>query len=329
MVYSMFINSSACISFSFAKLFPGKLITALIYLISLGLAPAYVHSSECIGVVTAGGGQDFWGEVQTGAHKAAEELGIKAYVRGPADEINTSGQRSMIRSMQNHGCKVMVMAPNSQERLQDVEQLLSQGIPTVYVDRDIGGKRVSVIKTDNFTAGRTAGVELANALGGQGEILLYRMDPNVLSTTQREEGFIEGAKSNGLDIVTEVYLGTTIEEARSNAYQTLAKLKGIDGIFTPNESTTLALLATLQRHSNNPDLVHIGFDTHPMMLDATRSGKMLGAIAQDPRRMGYLGVIQAHRVMQGKPFNETVDVQVSIINRDNIDFMTGELSSSD
>ena len=66
-----------------------------------------------------------------------------------------------------------------------------------------------------------------------------------------------------------------------------------------------------------------------MMLDAIRSGKMFGVIAQDPRRMGYMGVIQAHRVMQGKPFDETVDVQVSIINRDNVDFITGELSSSD
>ena len=78
MVYSMLINSSACISFSFAKIFSGKLIASLIYLISIGLAPAYVHSSECIGIVTAGGGQDFWGEVQTGAHKAAEELGMKS-----------------------------------------------------------------------------------------------------------------------------------------------------------------------------------------------------------------------------------------------------------
>lgn len=283
----------------------------LIYLL---VFPA-IANANCIGVITAGGGQQFWIEVERGAHAAAKELGIKTYIRGPADEINTSGQRSMILSMQNYGCKVMVIAPNTSERKDDVEQLLSQGVPTIFIDRDIGGKRFSVVKTDNYRAGKTAGIELARALDGNGRVMIYRMDPEVVTTTLRENGFIEGARSGGLEIAGEIYLGTTIQSARKAAYKTLKQLTNIDGVFTPNESTSLALLATIQRHMKRSEITHIGIDSHPMMLKAIQEGHMYGLISQQPYKMGYMSIMQAHKVMQGEPYEKEIGIEVKLITK--------------
>lgn len=286
-------------------------------LICLLVFPA-IANANCIGVITAGGGQQFWIEVERGAHAAAKELGIKAYIRGPADEINTSGQRSMIHSMQNYGCKVMVIAPNTSERKDDVEKLLSQGVPTIFIDRDIGGKRSGVVKTDNYQAGKTAGIELARALGGNGKVMVYRMDPKVVTTTLRENGFIEGALSGGLEIAGEIYLGTTIQSARDTAYQTLNQLDNIDGVFTPNESTSLALLATKQRHLKRSEIIHIGFDSHPMMFKAIQEGDMYGLISQQPYKMGYMSIMQAYKVMQGEPYEKEIGIDVKLITRNEL-----------
>lgn len=130
--------------------------------------------AQCIAVITAGGGQTFWRDVREGAVQAGKELEIKVYVRGAIDESNIQGQKHLINTLMRQGCQGLVLAPNAKERKKDVAQLKHQGIPTVtvYVDRDIGGDRISVIKTDNFAAGELAGREMVKAL--KGKVAVFR-----------------------------------------------------------------------------------------------------------------------------------------------------------
>ncbi len=132
------------------------------------------------------------------------------------------------------------MAPNSEARKKDVKNLKVRGIPTVYIDRDIGGDRIGVIKTDNRIAGEIAAKEMVKALKGMGTVAVLRMSKDVRSTTLREEGFIKVAKKAGLEVISDFYLGSSVGSARSQTKEILLKLlkiKGMAGLFTPNEST--------------------------------------------------------------------------------------------
>ena len=275
-------------------------------------------TAECIGVVTAGGGQSFWGDVIKGANQAGKELGVEIHARGAIDESNVKGQRYIIESTMKSGCKGLVLAPNSKDRKKDVAQLKAQGIPTVFIDRDVGGDRISIIKTENFSAGEKAGMEMAKALHGKGKIALLRFNEDVVSTTARENGFIKGATGGGLEIVADQYIGTRVGEARSEAYRILKKLKRIDGIFTPNESTSLGAIKALERLDKAGKVVHIGFDSHEVMIQALRSHHIYGFVVQSPFQMGYQGVHTVYRAMRGEDVKPEVNTDVVFISSENM-----------
>ena len=275
-------------------------------------------AAECIGVVTAGGGQGFWRSVIKGANQAGKELDIKIYARGAIDEVNVEGQRSIIESAIKLGCTGLVLAPNSKEQKKEVAQLKAQGIPTVFIDRDIGGDRISIIKTENYLAGEKAGIKMAKALRGKGKIALLRMNENVIATTSRENGFIKAATSEGLEIVVDQYIGIRVGETRTKAYQILKESPDIDGIFTPNESTSIGVMKALERLKKSGKVVHIGFDAPEIMIEALKSHHIYGFIVQHPFQMGYLGVYTVHSAMHGKVVKQKINTDAVFVNRENI-----------
>ncbi|WP_051302945.1 substrate-binding domain-containing protein [Psychromonas aquimarina] len=291
-----------------------QLMTAVVLFFSVELSV----SAKCIAVVTAGGGQSFWGEVIRGAVKAGQELNINIYARGVIDEVNREGQGEIIQSIINKGCRALVLAPNSTDRIKDVARLKELGIATVYIDRDMGGERLSVIKTENYAAGRLAGREMAKALQGQGQIAVLRLSKEVLSTTLRENGFIEGAVQGGLEIVVDQYIGTMVGDARAAAYQILRLQKQIDGIFTPNESTSIGVSIALKRINRAENIIHIGFDAHRIMVNSVKDAQMYGFVMQNPFRMGYEGVTTAYRAMRGLSVEEYLDTGVIFVGQKNI-----------
>lgn len=293
-----------------------KLLKMMVFAL-LFLSPPSI-AAECIAVITAGGGQGYWQSVIKGANQAAKELNIKIYARGAIDEVNEGGQRRIIDSAIQLGCTGLVLAPNSEQQKEVVRQLKAQGIPTVFIDRDIGGDRISVIKTANFAAGEKAAREMAKALYGKGKIALLRMDNQVVSTTARENGFAKAATAEGLEIVIDRYIGTRIGEARNNAYQILKESVNIDGIFTPNESTSIAVIKVLEQLNKSEKIIHIGFDAPKIMIAALRAERISGFIVQNPFQMGYLGVYTVHNALHGKAVNAEVNTDAIFISRENI-----------
>jgi len=283
------------------------------------LLPVPVHAmANCIGVVTAGGGLGFWGDVASGAKLAGRELGVVVHVRGATDELNHDGQRSIIDFMVLNGCGGLVIAPTSQARKEDVLRLKKKGIPTVYIDRDIGGASVSVIKTNNYDAGALAGAEMVKVLSGTGRIAVFRQNKDVSTTKQREDAFIEKAVAGGLKVVLDEYIGAGVGEARGRAFELLGKDVHIDGVFTPNESTSLGVIKALERLGLSEKIVHIGFDMSKEMIAAIKSGRMFGAVVQQPFQMGYQGVQAVQQAMIGIRPKKNIDVGVVFIRKNNI-----------
>lgn len=287
----------------------------------LGVAVSAL-AKDCIEVVSAGGGYAFWQAVGEGASQAGKELGIDIYFRGPAKEEDSQSQETIANMIWSLRCKALVIAPNAPERARLVDQLNAKGIPTVYIDRDTGGADVvAVVATNNFAAGQLAGKEMAKALSGKGRVVLLREKENVVSTEERARGFIEGASRAGLKVVRDAYIGTSVGDARVQAEKVLAALRGkIDGVFTPNESTTLGALIQLKKMGMAGNVVHIGFDTNQYLISAVRLGDLHGLVVQRPHEMGYQGVYLAHRKTLGQVIeNRKVDTGVVFVTRTNMD----------
>lgn len=299
-----------------------RFLTGLTLAALYGAAAPSLLARECIGVVPAGGGRSFWGEVEQGALRAGEKLGIDIYFRGPADENTPQTQVSIINIIEEKHCIALVLAPNVAERSADVARLKARGIPTVYIDRDYGGAEVvAVLATDNYRAGQLAGEKMADLLGSHGHVALFRMKQGVQSTDERERGFLAAARARGLEVSLEVWLGSAIGEARQNAVKALNKRPThLEGIFTPNESTTLATLSSLRQLDLAGKIKLIGFDVSELLLDAIHDKDLHGIVVQRPQEMGYEGVLTAYRAAKGTlPAKHHLDTGVFFVSPDNLD----------
>src|SRR5439155_773340 len=91
---------------------------------------------------------------------------------------------------------------------------------------------------------------LGELIGGKGKVLLLRDGEGSASTTERESGFLEVFRSRypGIEIVSaDQYAGPTRETAKRASENLLNRYGGlVQGIFTPNESSTIGMLLALQ-----------------------------------------------------------------------------------
>lgn len=251
--------------------------------------------ADCVAVIPAGWHHEFWRFVAEGAEQAGKDLGVIVKVRAPSKDASANAQKKIIQSMKSKGCKAFVIAPADETLNQDVEDLLLSGIPSVYIDRKTDGKdvAVSIVGTANYLAGQRAGREMAKLIGKGGNVGLLRMQKGINSTDERERGFADAVNQAGLNIMVDEYLGITKGDAVRAQRKIAEKLIDLDGLFTPNESTTIGVIKSISNMKTTSRPIHIGFDLNDVISEAIQKKEIHATIIQDPFLIGYKGVEQA------------------------------------
>lgn len=285
-------------------------------------------NADCIGVVTAGGGVDFWHKVGEGAIHAGREHDLEVMVRGPKDSSTSEAQGQIITQMLKAGCTGLVVAPNSAQRLAQLSSLETTGVHIVLVDRDFASDDFKVVMTNNFKAGQAAAEEMLKLLPEDANIALFKLSPDISSTTDRESGFLDVIDRTGMNVVVNQYIGAARTEATTRAYELLSDFPEIDAVFTPNESTTMAALNMRKRLGISGKNLHIGFDSHPSFLSAIENNEMHSIVVQKPYEMGYLAVKELIRLINGKTEQakqnnymvekKKIETPVKFINKQNL-----------
>jgi len=282
-----------------------------------------------IAVVPKGTSHAFWQSIHAGAAKAGKELNVAIVWRGPLREDERESQISEVERFVTSGVSGIVLAPLDEVALaQPVADAKRNGIPVVVIDSGLKGSDfVSFVATDNRLAGRLAGDHLATLLQGKGRIVLLRYAEGSESTIQREEGFLEAIRAHpGMQVVSaNQYGGADVEGAYKKSEALLAGLKGsngqlaVDGIFTPNESTTHAMMRVLIDNGWSGKVKFIGFDASETLLKGMRDGHLDAIVVQDPVKMGYLGVKTIVSHIHGEKVEPRIDTGVRLVARDHMD----------
>jgi len=299
-----------------------KTLSRHLLIACLLLASSVTHAQGCIGFIPSGGGGSFWKGVQSGAVEAGKVLGYDIYFRGPQEEDKADIQSSVLEVVRQRGCKAVVIAPGSAGMAQVVLQLQKSGVPVIYVDRNLGGTAATaMVGTDNYKAGQLAGEAMARRLQGKGAVLLFRMKRGWQTTDQRERGFAEAAVRKGLQIIDGGYIGAVYGEAFVNAAAGLSRYKGqFQGVFAPNEATSMGVLAALREQHLAGQVAYIGVDVTEQLLEGVHNGAVEGLIVQAPHAIGYQAVQMAAAAINKKlPPNRRVIVDAVYLSKANID----------
>ena len=291
---------------------------------SAGASPSFT-----IAVIPKGTSHVFWQSIHAGAEKAAQELGVEVIWRGPLREDDRDAQVSEVEGFVSRGVSGIVLAPLDDTALQaPVGAARRSGMPVVIIDSGLKGEDyVSFVATDNRQGGRMGGQHLAQVLEGKGKVVLLRYAEGSDSTMQREEGFLEAIKAHpGIEVVSSnQYAGADVEGAYKRSETLLSRYKkpdgslGIDGIFTPNESTAFGMLRVLQDNGWAGKVHFVGFDASENLVRGLRSGHLDALVLQDPVKMGYLGVKTMVSHLRGQPVEKRIDTGVQLVTPQNMD----------
>ncbi len=284
-----------------------------------------------VAVIPKGTTHEFWKAVNAGAFKARDELrerGLKIDViwKGPLKEDDRDQQIQTVENFMTRRVSGIVLAPlDSQALVRPVVSAVRARVPVVIIDSDLNtDQRTSFVATDNYRGGVMAANHLASLLQGKGDVILLRYAVGSASTEQREAGFLDTLKKEhpGIRILSsDQHAGAT----RESAYQVAQNLlnrhgRDVDGIFAPNETSTIAMTKALRdRGQAGGKVKMVGFDAGSQEVSDLRNNDLQGLIVQDPLQMGYLGVMTLVDSLQGKAVEKRIETTITLVTRDNMD----------
>jgi ribose transport system substrate-binding protein len=259
-----------------------------------------------IAVIPKGMTHVFWKSIHAGAIKAERELNdsgldVEVIWKGPLKEEDREAQIRVVEDFITRGVSGIVLAPLDDAALRiPVQDAINNGIPVVIIDSGLNSEdHISFVATDNYLGGRKGGERLAEILKGKGKVIMLRCHEGSASSTKREQGFLDILKEKYPDIEvvsSNQYGGASTESAYIASENLLAPLRKpdggltINGIFTPNESTTFGMLRALEDSGLAGTVAFVGFDSSDRLVQAMQKGDINGLVLQDPINMGYQGV---------------------------------------
>jgi len=282
-----------------------------------------------IAVIPKGTTHEFWKSIHAGSNKAASELtaqgtDVEVIWKGPLREDDREQQIQVVEGFAAQGVSGIVLAPlDNRALVRPVSDAGRAGVPTVIIDSGLESTDfVSFVATDNRKGGSLAAERMGQLLNGKGKVLVLRYAEGSASTTEREQGFIETIKQKFPDVElvsTDQYAGATRDTAKRASENLLNKFADVvQGIFTPNESSTAGMLLALEDIGKAGKISFVGFDTSQTFIDAINANKLHGIIVQNPFNMGYLGVRTMVDSLLGKTVEKRIDTGVMLVTKDNL-----------
>lgn len=282
-----------------------------------------------IAVIPKGTTHEFWKSIHAGSNKAAQELTaegteIEVIWKGPLREDDREQQIQVVEGFAAQGVSGIVLAPlDNRALVRPVADAYRAGVPTVIIDSGLESDEfVSFVATDNRKGGSLAADRMGQLLNGKGKVLLLRYAEGSASTTEREEGFLNQIKQKFPEIElisTNQYAGATRDTAKRASENLLNQFGDeLQGIFTPNESSTAGMLLALQDIGKAGKVSFVGFDSSQTFIDAIHANQLHGIVVQNPFNMGYLGVRTMVDSLLGKPVNKKIDTGVMLVTKENM-----------
>lgn len=248
------------------------------------------------------GYSQFWGTnpflitMTDGAKKSIAEWKAKGV---NVDMIVTNGgdtdptkQVADVEDLYAQGVNGLIMFPGDSSVLAEPVKKLynSKSIPVVITDVGLkSGKVETFIVTDNYKGGQMAAEILAAGLPKGAKVVSFDHSPGIQTLVQRQRGFEDRAKELGLSVQPEVSVTLSLEDGRRAMEDALTATPDLAGAYSGNQVIALGAASALAS-AKRTDVKLVTFDIDPVSYQAIKDGKILGAIVQDPFKMGYEGM---------------------------------------
>ena len=241
----------------------------------------------CIGALLS---LPYFQDHKIGFEAACEELGVTGKFVGPMDYDMTAEAQMIEEAIAQNPKGILVMA--FEDTLTPaINKAKAAGIPVITIDMDtIDSERDFFIGGNTYDYGRIHARTIAEALGGEGKILL-QWNQGQNSQDQRAQGFQEEiANYPGIEIVQFMTSDTDTAKDADAFKAALQANPDIDGISTLVSTGAVAAATAVREMGMTGDVVIIGDSKDDATLNLVESGEVYATVAIKTRIEPYLAM---------------------------------------
>jgi ribose transport system substrate-binding protein len=248
---------------------------------------------------------EFWKEMQAGVLSKGEELGIQII----AKDEKSSAAEMVVGSMEliDSGVDALIIAPYDPNPLPIiVEETKKDEIPVIAIDIGTGGADVNAfIVSDSFGGGVFAGeyalVLIEKYKITSKNIAIIKVQQTAPFALLRGQGFESVMVEKGYKVVAQ----PTANSVESQAYEAMKIIletykDDLAVVFSENGTMALGAAKAIDEAGKKGEIMLIGFDSGPSIIEAIKNGSIQGTIAQQPFKMGQIGVETANLILLGE-----------------------------
>jgi ribose transport system substrate-binding protein len=280
-----------------------------------------------IPIVCKGFMHQFWVAVKSGVDQAAADLkaqgiDISYTFEGTENETMVDKQMEMLQAaLGKNPVAIGFAALDSQAALPLLTQARNRKIPIIAFDSGVESDiPLTTVSTNNDAAAGVAADKMAEAIGNSGKIALVVHDQTSRTGIDRRDGFLNRIKDYpNIEVIDVQYGGGDHQKSADITKAILNANPDIKGIFGSNEGSAIGVVLGVQELGKSGQIVVIGYDSGKQQIDAIRSGLMLGAVQQNPVKMGYETMMWAYKASKGEIPPKFIDSGYVWADKNNLD----------
>ena len=303
-----------------------KYLTLTLSLTTILAGPA-LAAGEKIEFVAGMVGIPFYTTMECGARDAAKELGVELNWQGaPQWDINL--QMPILQAAIERDPAGMVLAPNDPDALISIvdDLVKNKKIPVVTVDGSLNQPvDVQNMRTDNLTAGGLAAEAMAEAIGGEGTVLIVALNPGVVGNQQRADGSVNVIKEKypKITVLPIEYPGSDQNKAAEVVAAAIQANPDLKGIYTTHSNAAVGTSSAVIGAGLGGKIKIIAYDADPQQVRDLKEGVYDALVVQSPYLEGYDSVKLVTQIIRGEVDPATLEdvyyPPMLVATRDNID----------
>ena len=282
---------------------------ALAILLGLILSCSSVHDSdEYFVLVSANLQLPYWKAAGAGFSNAAAQMKLRSDFTGPTNYDPKAERDALDQAVQKRATGILLAVTDPDMLKDSIDKAVAAGIPLITIDSDApSSKRLFFVGTNNYQAGFTGGLRLAQELKGKGNVVAFTM-PDQPNLQDRLRGYKDAlAKTPEIKITRVVDIQGDPRIAFDTATEIVGRERSkVDGFVCLEAQSGKEVAGVLNSYHVTGKVV-IAMDTDQETLDWIQKGVIAATIAQKPYTMAFVGMQMLDNLYHHKPSSLDTD----------------------
>jgi len=263
----------------------------------------------------------FFIEMEKGARRAEQELGVQLKVRTASQETSIEQQIQLLEDLIAEKAAAIVIAPGDSQRLVPVlKKAADAGIKIVNIDNRLDPKTVEqagmaavpFVGVDNEAGAYKAGKFLADGVSAPTQAAILEGIRSADNARQRMNGAKRAfAENKNIQLVASETANWEIDKGYAVTKGIFQKHPKVTVVFAANDMMAIGAVKYLQE-SGKKQVRVAGFDALAEAVTEIKEGRMVATVDQQAAEQGYQGVNLALKLLQGQavPAETTIDTKL-------------------